>query len=92
MLTKYESAKVRRRHRYFPAAVRSGRRRAKAEHGRRELSENPGNSRFVDPKCGTIGGHTGRQEALFYEKATEGKTKETKTADRRREEPPMKYG
>ena len=58
----------------------------------RELSENPGNSRFVDPKCGTIGGHTGRQEALFYKKVTEGKTKETKTADRRREEPPMKYG
>ena len=84
--------KLQRRHRYFPAAVRLVRRRAKAEHGRRELSGNPGNSRFADPKCGTIGTHTGRQEALFYKKATEGKTKETKTADRRREGPPMKYG
>ena len=77
---------------YFPAAVRLVRRRVKADRGGRELSGNPGSSRFVDPKCGTIGGHTGRQEALFYKKVTEGKTKETKTADRRREEPPMKYG
>ena len=84
--------KVRCHRGYFPAAVRSGRRRAKAEHGRRELSENPGNSRFADPKCGTIGTHTGRQEALFYKKVTEGKMKDTKTADRRREEPLMKYG
>ena len=75
MLTKYESATSPQ---VFSCRGPTGASTSESRTRTAGIVGKSGGSRFVDPKCGTIGTHTGRQEALFYKKVTEGKRKRRK--------------